>query len=655
MTTFSLRKDLAFDWDGAAFRIAGLQPTGDLLLERAADLQLQIHSRADILAAYATCAISVPTLGEQSGRNPPSFSRPLDELPDSIKRGVERRWKYVKELVGVPHVQSTKAFLEPFINQVAAAIGDARPPSYQRLYQWYIRFRATKDTRALIPRLDLRGPKAQRQSKTILLLASEATAEAFKASPLANAPAIHTRLVAKLQAENKRDYTGEKPTAPSLRTTYRLLARLDAYQTAKFKKGKRLADNQFHIAVTGAKTTHILERVEIDHTPLDLFLVDELTWLPLGRPTLTIVLDHFSRMPLGYYLSFGNPSVSAVMGALRHALLPKKQAQEVLLNLTVHHQWLCYGIPDVAVLDNGLEFLGNDLESVAFDLNIRLQFCPKKEPWFKGCVERYLKTINYFFAHQLPGAAFSRYDLRGDYDPQKHAILTLAQFKHLFEKWVLDVYAQSWHEGIATTPSNKWSEGTSRREPSLPGDIRSLQRRIGHVTERSLRRDGINVNGIRYNGEAVSGILRTWGNGVRVRVVFDSDDLGEIQIWGPEMQKPVSVPAVNYGYASGLTLLQNQLIQTRAREHARTVVNVEQLQAAKHDIAMAVQGLMVSRKQRNRRTAAAIRGMSSNSPATDLLSDSGTGSPRRRKLSKRADHVCDAMPVPAYTKFKLSN
>jgi hypothetical protein len=71
MTTFSLRKDLVFDWDGAAFRIAGLQPTGDLLLERASDLQLQIHSRKDILDAYATCAISVPTLGEQSGRNPP--------------------------------------------------------------------------------------------------------------------------------------------------------------------------------------------------------------------------------------------------------------------------------------------------------------------------------------------------------------------------------------------------------------------------------------------------------------------------------------------------------------------------------------------------------------------------------------------------------
>ncbi|MEL4419744.1 integrase, partial [Shewanella algae] len=72
------------------------------------------------------------------------------------------------------------------------------------------------------------------------------------------------------------------------------------------------------------QTTRILERVEIDHTPLDLFLVDDRTGLPCGRPTLTMCLDHFSKMPLGYHLSFSAPSLGAVIGALRHAVLPKE-------------------------------------------------------------------------------------------------------------------------------------------------------------------------------------------------------------------------------------------------------------------------------------------------------------------------------------------
>lgn len=77
------------------------------------------------------------------------------------------------------------------------------------------------------------------------------------------------------------------------------------------------------------------------------------------------------------------------------------------------------------VVDNGMEFHGNDLDSVAYDLGIRIQFCPKHQPRFKGVVERYLGTCNRFFAHQLPGTSLSRWHLRGDYDPLKHAVLII--------------------------------------------------------------------------------------------------------------------------------------------------------------------------------------------------------------------------------------
>lgn len=87
-------------------------------------------------------------------------------------------------------------------------------------------------------------------------------------------------------------------------------------------------------------------------------------------------------------------------------------------------------------------------QSFSAALDIRIQYCPKHQPRFKGVVERYLKTINYFLAHQLPGTSFARMHHRGEYDPLKHAVLTLAEFKHIFEKWVIDIYAQQKHRTL---------------------------------------------------------------------------------------------------------------------------------------------------------------------------------------------------------------
>jgi putative transposase len=39
-----------------------------------------------------------------------------------------------------------------------------------------------------------------------------------------------------------------------------------------------------------------LERVQIDHTPVDLIVVDEISRKPLGRPWLSLVIDNASRM-----------------------------------------------------------------------------------------------------------------------------------------------------------------------------------------------------------------------------------------------------------------------------------------------------------------------------------------------------------------------
>jgi putative transposase len=614
MAGFGLRKHMVFDWKGGTFRIERLQPNGDVLLEAVESGALSIVPREHLLKEFAEGAVSATSETAKQPRAVPLYSRPLEDLPASIQQELRRRRAYLAALQEDGAPVFTVRHVAPIVEKVAAEIQDSKPPSASTVYRWYKRLQSRGDNRALIPRTDRRGIRAGLQCVRIQELVAEATAEAFKTTPLANVPNIYSRLLTKIELENRQALAPQPLKAPSIRTVYRMLASSNAYEMTALKEGKASADRRFRVGKAGATTHRILERIEIDHTPLDLFLVDERTWLPLGRPTLTVALDHYSRMPWGYYLSYGSPSAAAVVGALRHGILPKPDIAQAIDKLPVENRWPTYGLPETLVADNGLEFHGIDLESIAFDLGFVVVFCPKHQPRFKGSIERYLKTINYFFAHQIPGASFARFYQRGDYDPQKCALLTLGEFKHLFEKWVVDVYAQTKHSGIGTTPWRRWHEGLAAQEPQLPADLRVLQQRIGLSASRKLRRSGFELHGIRYNDGSLGHILRRYGEGVQIRIVFDPEDLGEVQVWGPDDADPISVQALDLSYAKGLTQRQNELIRQLVREEGASIEDAAALQRARRDIAQSVSELMTSRKQKARHRSAAMRGISSSQP-----------------------------------------
>lgn len=615
MAGFAFRKNTIFDWAGVRFRVREISPKADILIEACGTGEMQVVPTSKLLDEYTAGRLAACVDEAELREAKATYGRPLEELPEGVRREALKRLHFVRAISadGVPVF--TEAYLRPILESAAKELPAAEVPSLSSVFRWYRRFtNARGDARALIPRFHLRGPRKVQQCERLLELLGDAAAEAFKASPRATVTNIHSRFVAKINAANRLVLGVDALEAPSERTTHRLLKRADVYEMVTMRDGKAAADRRFRIVKAGIKPTRILERVEIDHTPLDLFLIDERTWLPLGRPTLTMMLEGFSKMPMGYYSSFGDPSAAAVVGAIRHAVLPKTLSSSVLPQLQIEHDWPVYGLFETLVCDNGLEFHGRDIEGVAFDLGITLQYCPKREPRFKGSIERFLKTFNYSFAHQLPGTSMARLHERGDYDPLKHAVLTFAEFKQLLEKWIVDVYAETLHRGLGTTPRQRWDEGMAVHMPHLPTDLRVLQRRIGQSAERKLRRTGVEVNGIFYNSDALGAILRRYGEGVDVRIVFDPEDLGAVQVWGPGESDPVTVAAVDQGYAGGLTLRQNKLIRETLQAAGKTAVDGPGLQRAREEMAKTVSELMVSRKLRTRRRGTALSGVSSSKP-----------------------------------------
>ncbi len=616
MRGFVFRTGSIFEWNGADHRIIHLGVNGQVVLEQLDNGLTVLSSQQDLLAAFGTGEIRWETGARSS--TPQAYQRPLVDLPLLAQEHLRKRKAYLDAVIEAGEPSWTPHYLKPLIANVSAQINDPNPPSPSSVYRWYKAYISHQDTRALIPRFDNRGHSGQQMHNRVVELFREAVEEAFRASPSANITAISTRLAGKIYAENATRPPDEQLVVPVLRTVYRWFNKLEAYDQTRLAKGKTVADRQYRITKAGPAVSGILMRVEVDHTPLDLFLIDEITHLPLGRPTLTMYLDVYSRFPIGYYLSFGGTSASAVVGGLRHAILPKSPVKEVVPDLPIQHKWPCYGLISLLVADNGLEFYSSALDSVAMDLGMSIHYCPKRQPWFKGAIERYLQTFNFTLSHQLPGTSLARLEHRGDYDSQKHALLTLAEFKHILEKWLLDIYAQKKHRGIGTTPWAKWHEGLQHHTPALPNSLDELQRRIGLVEERTLRHDGILLKGIRYAGPNLEPILRAWGPSVKLRLVFDPEDLGSIQVWAPEQPDPVKVPALNQEYAKGLTLLQHELIQKQVRENGHNAENTKALAQAKYDLALAVDELLNSRKQRGRRRAANIHGKTSTHPEARL-------------------------------------
>jgi hypothetical protein len=62
------------------------------------------------------------------------------------------------------------------------------------------------------------------------------------------------------------------------------------------------------------------ERAHLDHTQIDLWLVDSETGLPLGRPWLTLLIDAYSRRVLAFWLTFDEPSYRSLMMVLRRCV-----------------------------------------------------------------------------------------------------------------------------------------------------------------------------------------------------------------------------------------------------------------------------------------------------------------------------------------------
>ncbi|MDA9519828.1 hypothetical protein XI06_05515 [Bradyrhizobium sp. CCBAU 11434] len=422
---------------------------------------------------------------------------------------------------------------------------EANPPSprtIRRLYRLY--YASGQDIRVLLPLHCLKGNRAPRYPEWVRKEVDKAIEEAI----LCPTPATHADAL-KLACSKvtnsaagrdlpaiSRDRGGERLLGKNL--VSRLVGRIGQFRITNRQLGIDEARRRFSAVELGPQGDHANHQWEVDHTPLDVFVIDPFSGKAYARPCLTAIIDRYSRCIVGFSLSFAPPSWVSVMDALRIAVFPKG---ELIAGLNrgekgIENEWKCEGLPKVLITDHGREFKSRSMDETLDFLVIKSFQTKKRKPWLKGKIERFFGTLEDFL-HSLPGTTFSKFYQREFYKSEKFAVLTIDQLNFIIARWVIDVYNTGDHPTLRLSRAEVWSRSTTTQHVVRKAPKEHFEALMGVVVNRCLRRGGIKYLGLRWDSKAFANLRGRLPQDADVSVRIDPRDLAKAYVWDEKNQK----------------------------------------------------------------------------------------------------------------------
>jgi transposase InsO family protein len=307
--------------------------------------------------------------------------------------------------------------------------------------------------------------------------------------------------------------------APADATIRRRYAQISARQALASNKGAKAARDKFDTFDSGVLTTHALQIVHADNSPLDCHAVDPETGEWLGRPNLTIIVDDHTRSFLGFSLSYRYPSRNTLADAMLMAVTPKADLL-VEFGLSGSYFWIQYGAGELYRVDGGGDLNAKTVLAALAKHGIEPD--NRMRPQSGGEVERGFGKINPLFMQRLKGAIASNRKIARGEDPQSTATYSVTD---LFILIITQICI--WHEtpGDGFTPNQLWikSFGIQDGVIKAPRIVKDpLQFRIDAMHERyvRVRREGILTLGLLYKVGPYRNKV-----GARVRIKLDHNNL----------------------------------------------------------------------------------------------------------------------------------
>ncbi|HSH71642.1 MAG TPA: hypothetical protein VK974_01175 [Methylophilaceae bacterium] len=522
----------------------------------------------DIIKLYGTerlqlgvSASVLNPLANTAGNNPTWTT--MDKLPEDTQALVRSRRLFLehleKQFGPSPDAKSINFQLAADWSRITKNL--EKMPSMQTIRRWLKRYQKSgKNIISLMGRETFRGNTSKRVDEKLEELGLEALHSVYlkpERFTLKLTLSIYKNLVMK---ENELRNEGDRLKIPTISLLRSLLTKLPPEDVYAARHGINAARAKYRNAVHNLIVDQPFQRYEIDHTQLDIMVVDARTGINLGRPWLTMILDKSCKAITGKSISMEPPSGESLAKAFKHAIMPKniKSKYPEIIN-----DWDMHGLPILIVCDNGMEFYGKAFFDMCFQLGIRVEFMPRKRPWWKGSIERGMRTINAGVCGVMPGGrTFGSITEKGDYDPVKTSVITLEELEKFINIWIVDIYNQSFHRTIQTSPATKWSTLVDPEDILYPEDPNVFDKITGQIDLRSWMHYGIELNHVVYNSYEFKHLYNQFHTKKRtqkVKVRWSAEDVGQITVILPD-DSHIVVPATDrYSYTKGMSLRHYRL------------------------------------------------------------------------------------------------
>ena len=173
----------------------------------------------------------------------------LTELPEDLRAQTRKKFAYVMPLVEAGIDRKTKKVFQPLIDAIARSSGDESPPSYWKVYRWYTAYRDSgENIRSLFPRRSLKGNRERKIQDEVIEIVDSVIAEKYLVREKVTELAVFDAVVARVKQENDlRKAAGNRDLLkhPDAASIHRIIKKLDPYERALARYGKRYADAMF--------------------------------------------------------------------------------------------------------------------------------------------------------------------------------------------------------------------------------------------------------------------------------------------------------------------------------------------------------------------------------------------------------------------------
>jgi hypothetical protein len=372
----------------------------------------------------------------------------------------------------------------------------------------------------------------------------------------------------------------------------------------------------------------------IDATIADIYLVAAYDrTVVVKRPTVYLAMDVWSRMIVGFHVSFDPPSFESVALMLENIALPKKELCARYGIQIDPSLWPCNHLPTSGfVADRGSDFMKNNAwMAVNTLLSIPISNARAWDPTMRALIERRFGILP---AH-YQSASFGVVDLdgamRGAPRYVWEATLTITEFVKRLVRAILR-YNQTpiggrnsppemVAAGLANTPLNRWNWGLE----TLTGSLRShsideIRCATWPTDTATPTRQGLMWNNMYYTSPFIeSNLIHCWGKNSRkpVSIQFNPNDPTQIILPGRDSFEYARLAGTNQQLPTGWTLVEWTLYQSQQNRLEREkhdalqeqrvmdlLNNAEENQRAKQEQKVALQMAGLEHPMQQERSAA---------------------------------------------------